>query len=75
MPQKKMDITKEHIERAINVWQYCKTGRASTKQAKTELITLYNEIHKTNYKTTSNCSSCLNTCYQGIKRIVEKYAS
>tara|TARA_S200002703_G_C3715982_1_gene219972 strand:+ start:257 stop:469 length:213 start_codon:yes stop_codon:yes gene_type:complete len=70
-----MDITKDQIERAKNVWEFCKSGRATTKQAKAEVITLYNEIHNTRYKTTSSCGSCLNTCYQGIKRIVEKYAS
>ena len=26
-----------------------------------------------NYKTTSNCGTCLNSCYQGIKKIVEKF--
>ena len=67
-----MEVTKEQIERALKVWEFCKTGRATTKEAKTELINLYNEIHNTKYKTTSNYSACLNTCFQGIKRIVDE---
>ena len=65
-------ITEEQKQRILKVWEYCKTGRATTKEAKAELITLYNEIHRTRYSTTSNCSSCLNTCYQGIKKIVNE---
>jgi|TARA_R110000751_G_scaffold33626_4_gene83646 hypothetical protein len=67
-----MNITEEQKERILNVWAFCKTGQAKTKEAKAELITLYNEIHKTRYKTTSNCSSCINTCYQGIKKLVNE---
>tara|TARA_R110000772_G_scaffold95135_4_gene193348 strand:- start:391 stop:600 length:210 start_codon:yes stop_codon:yes gene_type:complete len=66
-----MVITEEQKQRIKDVWQYCKTGTAKTREKKVELITLYNEIHKTRYNPNSNCSSCLNTCYQGIKRIVE----
>ena len=64
-------VTEEQKQRILKVWELCKTGKATTKEAKVELITLYNEIHRTRYKTTSNCSSCINTCYQGIKKIVE----
>lgn len=66
-----MEITEEQKKRILDVWELCKTGVAQNRDAKAELITLYNEIHKTGYKTTSNCSSCINTCYQGIKKIVE----
>jgi hypothetical protein len=65
-------ITQEQKERILKVWEFCKTGRATTVEAKVELITLYNEIHRTRFKTTSNCGSCLNTVYQGIKKIVNE---
>ena len=71
MSKRKM-VTEEQKERILKVWEFCKSGRAKNKEAKAELITLYNEIHRTNYKTTSNCSSCINTCYQGIKKIVNE---
>ncbi len=73
MPKGKMEtpITEEQKKRILDVWELCKTGVAQNRKAKAELITLYNEIHRTRYKTTSNCSSCINTCYQGIKKIVE----
>jgi len=66
-----VDITETQKQRILNVWQLCKTGVAKTKEAKAELITLYNEIHKTKYKTHTNCSSCIATCYNGIKKIVQ----
>lgn len=64
-------ITDEQKKRILKVWDLCKTGVAKNKEAKAELITLYNEIHKTRYKTTSNCSSCIATCFNGIKKIVD----
>ena len=64
-------ITEEQKKRILKVWDLCKTGVAKNKEAKAELITLYNEIHKTRYKTTSNCSSCIATCFNGIKKIVD----
>ena len=73
MPKRKMEkpITEEQKERILKVWELCKTGVAQNREAKAELITLYNEIHRTRYKTTSNCSSCIATCYNGIKKIVD----
>ena len=64
-------ITDKQKKRILKVWDLCKTGVAKNKEAKAELITLYNEIHKTRYKTTSNCSSCIATCFNGIKKIVD----
>ena len=65
-------MTKEQKKRLREMWQHCKTGVAKNKEAKAQLIELYNEIHKTNYKTNSNCSACLNTVYKGFVNIIRK---
>ena len=65
-------VNEEQKKRLKAVWSLCKNGVAPTAEAKAELITLYNEIYKTRYKTTSNCSSCLNTVYQGIKNLMSE---
>ena len=31
------------------------------------------QSYGTRYKPTSNCGTCLNNCFQGIKQIKEKY--
>jgi len=64
-------ITEEQKQRILAVWENCKTGKAKDVATKAELITLYNEIYKSNYRTTSNCSSCIATCFNGIKKIVK----
>ena len=74
-PYKQNDtsIPTELIHECIDVWEDIKTGVAKNVEAKKKMIELHNEIYKSNYKTTSNCGTCLNSCYQGIKKIVEKF--
>ena len=36
------------------------------------MIKFYNALNNTNYKYTTNCGSCLNTCFEFIKNIVTK---
>ncbi len=67
------DIPQELIEECLLIWDDVKTGVAKNVAAKKKMIELYNTIYNANYKTTSNCGSCLNSCYQGIRQIVEKY--
>tara|TARA_R100001440_G_scaffold8122_1_gene15658 strand:+ start:10579 stop:10803 length:225 start_codon:yes stop_codon:yes gene_type:complete len=67
-----MVMTEEQIVKLRDIWQHCKTGMAKNKEAKAQLIELFNEIHGTNYKTNSNCSSCLNTVYRGFVNIIRK---
>ena len=67
------DIPEELIEECLLIWEDVKTGVAKNVTVKKKMIELYNTIYNANYKTTSNCGTCLNNCYQGIKQIVNKY--
>ena len=67
------DIPKELIEECLLIWEDVKTGVAKNVTIKKKMVELYNTIYGTNYKPTSNCGTCLNNCYQGIKQIVNKY--
>ena len=64
-----MAVTEEQYKEANRIYELCKTGVAPNAQVKKELVTLYNTIHNTRYRPTSNCGSCLRTCFEGIKRI------
>ena len=66
-----MEITYKQKQRLLDVCDNCKTGRASNQHYKQELIRLYNELYKQNVKLTTNCSSCIQECYNGIKKIIE----
>tara|TARA_B100000424_G_C22649096_1_gene358069 strand:+ start:168 stop:395 length:228 start_codon:yes stop_codon:yes gene_type:complete len=67
-----MKLTKDQKEKAKYIWQGIKTGQAITHHYKVEMIKFYNELNNTNYKYTTNCGSCLNTCYEFVKGIVTK---
>tara|TARA_R100001443_G_scaffold24251_3_gene36508 strand:+ start:1536 stop:1823 length:288 start_codon:yes stop_codon:yes gene_type:complete len=67
------DLPKEIIDEILNIWDDIKTGRAKNNEVKAKMITLYNTIHMTNYKTTTSCGSCLSTCFDGIKKLYKKY--
>ena len=67
------DIPEELIEECLLIWEDIKTGVAKNVTVKKKMVELYNTIYGTNYKPTSNCGTCLNNCYQGIRQIKEKY--
>jgi len=67
------DLPKEIIDEIILVWDDLKTGVAKNQTAKKRMIEIYNTIFMTNFSTTTNCGSCLSTCYDGIKKLYEKY--
>jgi len=67
------DIPEELIEECLLIWEDIKTGVAKNITVKKKMVELYNTIYGTNYKPTSNCGTCLNNCYQGIRQIKEKY--
>tara|TARA_R110002020_G_scaffold11759_6_gene43845 strand:- start:85 stop:486 length:402 start_codon:yes stop_codon:yes gene_type:complete len=67
------DLPQEIIDEIINVWDDLKTGRAKDQAAKRKMIEIYNVIHMTNYSPTTNCSSCISTCFDGIKNLYKKY--
>jgi len=67
------DLPQEIIDEILDVWKDLKTGRAKNIAAKKKMIELYNTIHNTNYGTGTSCGSCLSTCFDGIKKLYNKY--
>ena len=67
------DLPEEIINEILDLWKDLKTGRAKDIAAKKKMIELYNTIYMTNYGTGTNCGSCISTCFDGIKKLYEKY--
>jgi hypothetical protein len=67
------DLPQEMIDEILDLWKDLKTGRAKDHEAKKKMIELYNVIHNTNYGTGTSCGSCLSTCFDGIKKLYNKY--
>tara|TARA_R110002049_G_scaffold304496_1_gene499797 strand:+ start:712 stop:1113 length:402 start_codon:yes stop_codon:yes gene_type:complete len=67
------DLPQEMIDEILDLWKDLKTGRAKDVAAKKRMITLYNTIYMTNYGTGTNCGSCISTCFDGIKKLYNKY--
>tara|TARA_R100000231_G_scaffold103417_1_gene76749 strand:- start:334 stop:738 length:405 start_codon:yes stop_codon:yes gene_type:complete len=67
------DLPEEIIKEIKNVWKDLKTGRAKDVYAKNRMIELYNTIYNTNYSPNTNCGSCISACFDGIKKLYEKY--
>jgi hypothetical protein len=67
------DLPQEIINEILDIWKDLKTGRAKDLKVKKRMIELYNTIHATNYRTGTNCGSCLATCFDGIKKLYNKY--
>ena len=67
-------LPKEIVEEILDMWKDLKTGRAKNIQAKKRMIETYNTIYNTNYGTGTNCGSCISTCFDGIKKLYNKYS-
>ena len=67
------DLPQHLIEEVLDIWDDLKTGRAKDVSAKKRMIELYNVIFMTNYTPTTNCGSCISTCFDGIKKLYNKY--
>ena len=67
------DLPQEMIDEILDLWKDLKTGRAKDQQTKKKMITLHNTIYMTNYSTGTNCGSCISTCFDGIKKLYNKY--
>ena len=67
------DLPQELIDEVIDMWDDLKTGRAKNIAAKKRMIETYNTIYMTNYGTGTNCGSCISTCFDGIKKLYNKY--
>ena len=66
------EIPKHLIKEVLDIQKDVKNGVAKNHEVKKKLIELYNTIYGNNYKVTTNCSSCLNSIYKGIRSIYEK---
>tara|TARA_R110002020_G_scaffold240290_3_gene453045 strand:+ start:4928 stop:5326 length:399 start_codon:yes stop_codon:yes gene_type:complete len=67
------DLPQEIIDEILDMWKDLETGRAKDVAAKKRMIETYNTIFMTNYSVTTNCGSCLSTCFDGIKKLYFKY--
>ena len=67
------DLPQHLIDEILNMWKDLKTGRAKNQAAKKLMIETYNTIYNTNYNTGTNCGSCLSACFDGIKKLYNKY--
>ena len=68
------ELPQELIDEILDLWKDLKTGRAKDQQAKKKMIELYNTIYGSNYGTGTNCGSCISTCFDGIKKLYNKYS-
>ena len=68
------DLPQEIIDVVLDMWKDLKTGRAKNQAAKKRMIETYNVIHGTNYSPTTNCGSCIATCFDAIKKLYKKYS-
>ncbi len=68
-----MVITKEQLKRLKELMPHIETGIAKDISYKTKMIDLYNEIYKTKYRNTTNCSSCLNSVWTSLITLNKKY--
>jgi len=68
------DLPQEIIDEILDMWKDLKTGRAKNQQAKARMIETYNTIFMTSYNTHTNCGSCISSCYEGIKKLYNKYS-
>ena len=68
------DLPQEIIDEILDMWKDLKTGRAKDVAAKKRMIETYNVIQGTSYSPTTNCGSCISTCFDGIKKLYKKYS-
>ena len=68
------DLPQEIIDEILDMWKDLKTGRAKNQAAKKRMIETYNVIQGTSYSPTTNCGSCISTCFDGIKKLYKKYS-
>ncbi len=67
------DLPQEIIDEILDMWDDLKTGKAKNQAAKKRMIETYNTIFMTSYSPGTNCGSCISTCYEGIKKLYNKY--
>ena len=66
------EIPEHLVKEVLEIMPDIKKGQVKDHETKARLIELYNTIYGTSYKTTSNCSSCLQSVWKGITAIYNK---
>ena len=66
-------LPQEIVDEILDMWKDLKTGRAKDQAAKKRMIETYNTIFNTNYSPSTNCGSCISTCFDGIKKLYNEY--
>jgi hypothetical protein len=67
------DLPEDIVEEVLEVWPKIESGKAINREAKKKMIELHNTIYGTKFSTGTNCSSCLNSCFEGTRLVYEKY--
>ena len=68
------NIPDDIVDEVLEIWKDIKSGTAKDLATKKKMIELHNTIFNTNFSRGTNCSSCLKSCYKGLKNIYEKYS-
>tara|TARA_R110000824_G_scaffold260351_1_gene449000 strand:+ start:1355 stop:1768 length:414 start_codon:yes stop_codon:yes gene_type:complete len=69
------DLPQHLIDEVIEIHSGLIRGRFKNHEVKKKAIDLYNTIYMTNYSPTTNCGSCLSTCFDGIRNLYKKYTN
>jgi hypothetical protein len=68
-----IELSTDQIERLKILFPKIRSGTAQDRNARIEMVVLHNDIFGSNYRPDTGCSSCLNTSFQGIKKVAKKY--
>tara|TARA_R110000744_G_scaffold378850_1_gene495644 strand:+ start:24190 stop:24603 length:414 start_codon:yes stop_codon:yes gene_type:complete len=66
-------ISPEILQEVKNIWPHIKNKVATDYIEKGKAIQIFNAIYNTHFTEDSNCSSCLDQVYNGLKNIHDKY--
>jgi hypothetical protein len=70
---KVIELSTDQIQRLKVLFPKIRSGTAQDRNARIEMVVLHNDIFGSNYRPDTGCSSCLNTSFQGIKKVAKKY--
>ena len=70
---KVIELSTDQIQRLKVLFPKIRSGIAQDRNARIEMVVLHNDIFGSNYRPDTGCSSCLNTSFQGIKKVAKKY--
>jgi len=68
-----IELSTDQISRLKVLFPKIRSGTAQDRNARIEMVALHNDIFGSNFRPDTGCSSCLNTSFQGIKKVAKKY--